>query len=166
MLVLAAPTVIPTYELVIVILFTFSSTIFYILLLGERRVWGLLGRRAAGVAEGDIRFVHRMLNVFITVLPPSNGITVVGGLASLLWQGVAREWDWRALVVLGWYLTLQVYIIAVGRIASAIRAVKGEDSDGPLERVRQGVADLVRQHRNGCVHALGVLVLELSLIVL
>jgi hypothetical protein len=156
---------IPAYELLIVVLFTFSSTIFYILLLGERRVWGLLGPRAAMVPESDIRFVHRLLNLFITVLPPSNGITVIGGLLALVWQGFARDWDWRSIVVLGWYLAIQIYIIVIGRIASAIRAVKGKDSDGPLDMVRQGVADLVRQHRNGFVHAVGVLVLELSLIV-
>jgi len=42
--------------------------------------------------------------------------------------------------------------------------VKGKDSDGPIETVRQGVADLVRVHRNGFIHAAGVLVLELSLV--
>lgn len=162
----AAPTVIATYELLIIILFTFSSTIFYILLLSERRVWGLLGRNAAMVPAADIRFVHRLLNLYITVLPASNGITVVGGLAVLLWQGFARDWDWQAVVILGWYLAMQAYIIVIGRIASAVRAVKGQDSDGPLDTVRQGVTDLVRQHRNGFVHAAGVLALELALIVL
>lgn len=157
---------IPTYELLIILLFTFSSTIFYILLLSERRVWGLLGRRAASVPEDDIRFVHRILRLFITVLPPSNLVTVIGGLAALLWQGFAREWDWRSWVVLAWYLALQLYIIVIGRIFTAIRNVHGKDSDGPLDMVRQGVTDLVRQHRNGFIHAVGVLILELALIVL
>lgn len=155
----------PAYELLIVVLFTFSTTIFYILLLSERRVWGLLGRSAYAVPEGEIRFVHRVLNLFITVLPPSNGVTAVGGLIALVWQGFARGWDWRAVVVLGWWLAFQIYIITVGRIVSAVRAVKGKDSDGPIDTVRRGVTDLVRQHRNGFIHALGVLVLELSLIV-
>ena len=51
---------IPTYELRIVVPVTFSSTIFYILLLSERRVRCLLGRRAAMVPEDDIRFVLRV----------------------------------------------------------------------------------------------------------
>lgn len=110
----------PTYELLIVILFTFSSTIFYILLLSERRVWGLLGRRAATVSEEDIRLVHRVLNLFITVLPPSNGITVIGGVAALVWQCFAREWDWRSIVVFGWYLLFQVYIIVIGKVAATL----------------------------------------------
>jgi hypothetical protein len=164
--VLDAPTLMPGYAVLIVVLFTFSSTIFYILLLSERRVWGLLGRRAADVAEGDIRFVHRVLNLFITVLPPSNLVTVIGGLAALLWQAVARDWDWRSVAVLVWYAALQLYIVVIGRIATAIRNVKGKDSEGPLDMVRQGVTDLVRQHRNGFIHAFGVLVLELALIVL
>lgn len=40
------------------------------------------------VPEDHIRFVHRVLNLFITVLPPSNGITVIGGVYS---PGVAMR---------------------------------------------------------------------------
>ena len=93
---------IPAYELLIVVLFTFSSTIVYILLLSERRVWGLLGRRAAVGPEGEVGFVHRVLNLFI-----------------------------------------QIYIVTGGRVVAAVRAVKGKDSDGPIDTVSRGVVDLV-----------------------
>jgi hypothetical protein len=38
-------------------------------------------------------------------------------------------------------------------------------SDGDIRAVRRGVWSLIRQHRNGFIHAAGVVVLELTLIV-
>lgn len=155
----------PVYVLTALVLFTFGSTIFYVLMLIERRVWSLLTRRANTVADHDVRFVHRILKHLIPVLPPSNGIVVVGGPASLLWQSIARHWDWPSLVVLAWYASLQLYIIIFGRIAQAIKNVAVTSSDGDPAAVRLGVTDLVRQHRNGLIHAFGALVLETLLII-
>lgn len=154
-------------KLLILIVFTFGATIFYVLLAIERRVWAAtvtFGNNARG-SEHDIRVVHRMLKHLIPVLPPSNGIVVVGGLAAILWQAILRGWDGRSLIILGYYLTLQLYIIVVGRIATAVRDVWTTPSDGDEASVRRGVWNLIRQHRNGFLHAAGLVILEWGLIV-
>lgn len=155
----------PVYALAIVILFAFGSTIFYVLLLIERRVWRLLTRRAPTVADADVRFVHRILKHLIPVLPPSNGVVVFGGLACLLWQAIDRNWDWPALTVLVWYAALQLYILVFGRIAQAIKYVARTPGDADAATIRRGTTNLVRQHRNGFIHAAGVLLLETLLII-
>ena len=67
-------------SILIVLQFTFGSAIFFVLLALERRVWAgslTLGTTAGGT-EADIRFVHRALKHLIPVLPPANGVVVVG----------------------------------------------------------------------------------------
>lgn len=152
--------------LVVLLLFAFGTTIFYVLLAIERRVWGLArDGDPARYAEEDLRFVHRSLKHLIPVLPPSNGVVVVGGFAALVWQGVQRGWDGRAVAVLAFDVAGQLYIIGVGRIAAAVRDVRTTPSDAPVPAVAKGVRQLIRQHRNGLGHALGVLLLELVLVV-
>lgn len=156
-----------TAETSILVLFTFGATIFYVLLAIERRVWAgslTFGSDARG-KDGDVRFVHAVLKHLIPVLPPSNGLVVVGGLAAILWQCFLREWDERSLIILGYYLALQLYIVFFGRVAAAVRDVWKTPSDADATAVRRGVWNLIRQHRNGFIHATGLIVLELALVV-
>ena len=152
-------------SLLILLLFTFASSIFYILLLIERRVWSLVFYPESAFAkESDVRFVHRSLKRLIPVLPPSNGVVVIGGLISLVWQGIKLGWTGPSIAVLAFWFLGQTYIIVFGKIASAIRDVWSTPTDGELEAVSRGVTNLIRQHRNGLIHAIGVLALELALI--
>lgn len=155
-----------TAELTILVLFTFGATIFYVLLAIERRVWArslTFGDDRTGT-DDSVRFVHRVLKHMIPVLPPSNGVVVLGGLAAILWQCSLRSWDAFSLVLLAYYLILQLYIIFFGHIAAAIRNVWKMPSDGDIDAVRSGVWGLIRQHRNGFIHAAGLVVLELTLV--
>ena len=159
---MSSPAVLP-----ILLLFTFGSTIFYVLLAIERRVWAdslTFGSTARG-SESDVRYVHRVLKRMIPVLPPSNGMVVVGGLAAIVWQCTLLDWSAPSIMILAWYLALQVYIVAFGRIAAAVRDVWTNASDGEEAVVRRGVWNLIRQHRTGLIHAVGVVALELALIV-
>jgi hypothetical protein len=151
----------------ILLLFTFGTTIFYVLLAIERRVWAgslTFGTNDHG-SQDDVRFVHRVLKHLIPVLPPSNGVVVVGGLAAILWQCVLRGWDARSQIILGYYLALQLYIIFIGRIAAAVRDVWTTSSDGEAIAVRRGVWNLIRQHRNGLIHAAGLVILEIVVVI-
>jgi Zn-dependent protease len=74
-----------TASVVVLILFTFAATLFHVLVAIERSVWRAAFPRAvaAEVRETDLRFVHQSLKRLIPVLPPSNGVAVIGGFAAL-----------------------------------------------------------------------------------
>jgi hypothetical protein len=156
-----------TPTVLILILFTFAATLFHVLLSIERPVWRIALRRGdtAEVQATELRFVHQSLKRLIPILPPSNGVAVIGGFSALIWQGALRDWDRVSVIILAFYLAGQLYIILFGKILSAIRDVWTTSSDGDLNAVRCGVRNLIRQHFNGLLHALGVLVLELSLVI-
>jgi len=154
-----------TTAVLIIALFTFGSAIFYFLLLLERKTWVLVLHpdRPMRSAE-DVRFVHRALQHFIPVLPPSNGVVVVGGLAAIIWQIHLSGANMSSLAVFTYWFLGQAYIIVFGHIAAAIKDVRATPVDARLDDVARGVRNLVRQHRNGFVHAFGVLVLEVALV--
>jgi hypothetical protein len=151
----------------ILIAFSFGATLFHVLLSIERPIWRIALPRGgtAQVDEADLRFVHQSLKRLIPVLPPSNGVAVIGGFAALIWQGIQRNWDWIAIFILAFCWSGQLSIILFGKIFSAIKDVWRTPSDGDLGDVRRGVRNLVRLHFSGLLHALGVLVLELGLVV-
>ena len=151
--------------LLIVLLFLFGSSIFYTLLLIERSTWKLVSQpESASAIEQAVRFVHLSLKNLIPVLPPSNGVVVVGGLACIIWQAARLHWSWQSLGILAFWSVGQLYILTFGRIAQAMRDVWRTPSDGSLADVSRGGRRLIQEHRNGLLHALGVLLLEMWLI--
>ena len=116
----------------VLLLFCFGATIFYVLLAIERKIWFSMP------TELDFRLVHQVLKGLIPVLPPSNGVVVIGGLACLVWQAIERSWDWRSVIVLGFDVVVQLLIIFRGKIAAAVRDVKLTASDGDFAKVKMG----------------------------
>lgn len=155
-------------SLLILLLFTFGATIFYVLLCIEKCTWpiALTDKLTQTVSEEEIRFVHRALKRLIPLLPPSNGVVVAGGGATLFWQAVQRSWDGTAVIIFSFWLAGLLYIIVIGKIAAAVKDVWTTPSDGELSAVKRGVRNLIRQHFNGLLHAIGVILLQLGLVVL
>lgn len=155
-------------SILILMLFTFGASIFYVLLCIEKRTWAIAfpAKLSRPVPESEVRFVHQSLQRLIPLLPPSNGIVVVGGGGALLWQAIQRGWDWAAVLSFGFWLGGLLYIIVIGRIAAAVKDVWTTASNGELHAVNRGVKNLIRQHFNGLLHAIGVILLQLGLVVL
>ena len=152
--------------LLVVVAFTFATAIFHTLLGLERRVWRLaLPGTSAQVADGDVRFAHRMLKHLGGWLPASNGVVILLGLPGLIWQAAALSWSLPSFVVLGFWIAGQVWILTVGRIAQLVNDLRAGDSDGPTEGLVPVLRGLIRQHFNGFLHAGGTLLLQIVLIV-
>lgn len=154
-------------SILILMLFTFGATIFYVLLCIEMRTWAIAfpAKFSRPVPETEIRFVHQALQRLIPLLPPSNGLVVLGGGGALLWQAIQRGWDGVAVLIFGFWLGGLLYIIVIGRIAAAVKDVWTTSSNGELHAVNRGVKNLIRQHFNGLLHAIGVILLQLGLVV-
>lgn len=155
-----------TPALLVVVAFTFATAIFHTLLGVERRVWRLAtSGNSARVSESDVRFAHRMLKHLSGWLPASNGVVILLGLPGLIWQAVALSWSLPSLLVLGFWIAGQVWILTAGRIARLVSDLRAGDSDGPTEGLFPVLRGLIRQHFNGFLHAGGTLLLQIALII-
>ena len=155
-----------TPALMVVVAFTFATAIFHTLLGVERRVWRLAmaAHDSAHVSEGAIRFTHLMLKHLSGWLPASNGVVILLGLPGLIWQAIALSWSVPSLVVLGFWIAGQVWILTAGRIARLVSDLRAGDSDGPIAALIPVLRELIRQHFNGLLHAGGTLLLQIVLI--
>lgn len=155
-----------TPALLVVVAFTFATAIFHTLLGVERRVWRLAtSGNSARVSESDVRFAHRMLKHLSGWLPASNGVVILLGLPGLIWQAVALSWSLPSLLVLGFWIAGQVWILTAGRIARLVSDLRAGDSDGPTEGLIPVLRGPIRQHFNGFLHAGGTLLLQIALII-
>ncbi len=141
--------------------FSFGTSLFYVLTCVERATLPLVWNRV--VAEADIRFTHQALKRLAPLLPPSNGFVILFGFGSLITQGIALHWEIRSLVVLVYYLLLNIYIIFIGQIVKDVKNLKETESTGDLSKVTSNVKKLIFNHHLGLFANLGVVSLELIL---
>lgn len=153
--------------LMVVVTFTFATAIFHTLLGVERRIWRLAVAQddVTRVSVDEIRFTHRMLKHLSGWLPASNGVVILLGLPGLIWQAVTLSWSLPSLVVLGFWIAGQVWILTAGRIARLVNYLRAGNSDGPTVALIPVLRGLIRQHFNGLLHAGGTLLLQIVLIV-
>ena len=151
-------------ETLIFIAFSFGAAIFHALLGVERSVWPIAYSNSKTVNEGDLRSVFVVLQGLSSYLPPSYGVVSLVGLCGLIWQCIILNWTWQADTVLGFWFLGQVYILTFGKIVQAVKDLRQTKKDDAIMVVRRVVRQLIRQHFNGLLHAMGIVVLEIVLI--
>ena len=83
------PEIIP---ILIILVFTFGTSIFYFLSLLERSVLKLaFDHDDKRVENADVDFVHRAIKRLIFVLPPTFGVVILAGSILLVIQGMSRS---------------------------------------------------------------------------
>lgn len=138
--------------------FSFGSAIFYCLSCVENAVLSLVFKKAQN--EEDIRFVHQALKRLSPLLPPSNGFVVLFGTGSLIYQCTLHNWNWQSLVILLFYILMNLYIIFIGKIAIAVKNLQQTDSNADIKKVTSNVRHLIIEHHLGLFANLGVVILE------
>ena len=151
---------------IVLVLFTFGATIFYILSRIERFVLPLaVNQESQSVDEEHVRFVHRILEHLSPVLPPSYGVVVLFGTIALLIQAFVRGWDAVSVGILAYYWVISGYSIFFGDIRGAVERLQNTESDADVRSVRQSVGELVFHHHVGLSANFGVVVLEFVLVI-
>ena len=115
------------------------------------------------VKETDIRFVHQALKRLAPLLPPSNGFVVLFGISALTYQCTLHFWDLPSLSIFLFYILMNIYIIFISKVATAIKNLKETQSDTEISKVTSNVKHLIALHHLGLLAKLGVVILELFL---
>ncbi|WP_338869202.1 hypothetical protein WBJ53_19530 [Spirosoma sp. SC4-14] len=149
----------------IVSLFSIGTTIFYVLSCIERRVLQLAFAPGKPVEEPDVRFVHQSLKRLIPVMPPSNGLVLLGGTALLIYQAITLHGDWSSIVLIVYYWGIQLFIFLGLNVSGAIQDVLNTPSDSSILEVSRGVKQLVLAHHAGLVQNFGTVLLQFLLII-
>ena len=153
--------------------FAFGATIFFVLLCVERPVWAVArgagddgsNAKAGKVDETELQRVHTTLRALIPMLPPANGLVVVGGTALVSVQTWLRGFDVASVLIALWYVGILLWTIFGMRIARSVADVRSTPSGAPLSDIARGVARLIRAHRAGLLNTTGPLALQLALVV-
>lgn len=150
----------------IAIVFTLGVSIFYALSMIERKVWALMAKpQSDKVSESDIRFVHKALKQLTSVLPPSNGLVILGGTTLLAVQSAQRNWDLISLGVIVLYWSFLLFIVLVRRNPEVVMFLRNHDSEkDSISTIRADIARVQIDHHLGLVANLLVLVYQLSLL--
>ena len=151
----------------IVFVFTFGTSIFFALSMIERSTWSLMWKpQSSDVSEGDIRFVHKSLQRLTSVLPPSNGLVILGGTTLLVIQVFERgwsEWDFPSAFVLVLYWSFLLYIVLIRKNPEVVLNLRRHDSYADdIALIRADVSRVQIDHHLGLIANASVVVLQLS----
>lgn len=142
--------------------FAFGTAIFYCLSCIEKSVWSLaFSKNKSAITEENIRFTHKALKRLAPLLPPANGFVVLFGIGALIYQCKLQSWNLQSVSILLFYISITLYIIFVGKIATAVKNVMTIKSDQEIEIVSSNVRHLIVQHHIALFANFGVVVMEL-----
>ena len=144
--------------------FAFGTAIFYCLSCVEKSVLKLAFRKdKTSVTEDNIRFTHKALKRLAPLLPPANGFVILFGVGALIYQCNLHSWNLESLSILTFYILVTLYIIFIGKIATAVKNLMTIKSDQELSLVTSNVRHLITQHHIALFANLGVVILEFIL---
>ena len=141
--------------------FAFGTAIFYCLSCVEKSVWKLaFSKGKSSITEDNIRFTHKALKRLAPLLPPANGFVILFGVGALIYQCSLNSWNWQSLSILIFYILVTLYIIFIGKIATAVKNLMTINSDQEIEIVSSNVRHLIVQHHIALFANLGVVIME------
>ena len=144
--------------------FAFGTAIFYCLSCVEKSVLKLVfSKDKTAVTEDNIRFTHKTLKRLAPLLPPANGFVILFGIGALIYQCKLHSWNLDSLSILLFYIGITLYIIFVGKIATAVKNLMTIKSDQEISLVTSNVRHLITQHHIALFANLGVVILEFAL---
>jgi hypothetical protein len=144
--------------------FAFGTAIFYCLSCVEKSVLKLaFSKDKTAVTEDNIRFTHKALKRLAPLLPPANGFVILFGVSALIYQCNLNSWNLGSLSILTFYIFVTLYIIFIGKIATAVKNLMTIKSDQELSLVTSNVRHLITQHHIALFANLGVVILEFIL---
>ncbi|MEO7308903.1 MAG: hypothetical protein ABIX01_00785 [Chitinophagaceae bacterium] len=144
--------------------FAFGTAIFYCLYCVEKSVLKLVFNKGKiVVTEDNIRFTHKALKRLSPLLPPANGFVILFGISALIYQCNLQSWNFESLSIPLFYIGITLYIIFIGKIATAVKNLMTIKSDQELSLVTANVRHLITQHHIALFANLGVVILEFAL---
>ena len=144
--------------------FAFGTAIFYCLSCVEKSVLKLVfSKDRNSVTEDNIRLTHKALKRLAPLLPPANGFVILLGVGALIYQCNLHSWNLESLSIFLFYIGITLYIIFVGKIATAVKNLMTIKSDQELTLVTSNVRHLIIQHHIALFANLGVMILEFML---